>query len=58
MTQPDPVAHASNQVGRKIELPQATRNFIRVMWRFLPKQQLKRVGRGIDLRRLFDAGRA
>ena len=45
-------------VGREIKPPPASMRAVRAMQRFLRKQQRKRIGRSIDLRRLIDEGRA
>lgn len=45
-------------VGREVEVAAVTLRTIRAMQRFMRRQQQKRVGRGIDLHRLIDEGRA
>lgn len=49
---------AMSPVGREIEPASATLRSVRAMRRFMRKQQRKLVGRGIDLRRLLEDGRA
>ncbi|MBS1198184.1 MAG: hypothetical protein H6R18_1969 [Proteobacteria bacterium] len=44
-------------VGREVESAAVTLRTIRAMQRFMRKRQRKRVGRGINLRRLIEEGR-